>query len=50
MVTEVPAQIIGEGDRLGRVAPGYTADFTILDDDLTVRATIRDGRWLHDAR
>ena len=50
MVTEVPAQIIGEGHRLGRVAPGYAADFAVLDDDLTVRATIRDGRWLHDAR
>jgi len=49
MVTEVPAQIIGEGHRLGRVAAGYAADFAVLDDDLTVRATIRDGRWLHDA-
>lgn len=46
MVTEVPARIIGEDHRLGRVAPGYTADFAVLDDDLTVRATMRDGRWL----
>jgi N-acetylglucosamine-6-phosphate deacetylase len=50
MVTEVPAQIIGEGHRLGRVAAGYAADFAVLDEDLTVRATIRDGRWLHDER
>lgn len=50
MVTEVPAQIIGEGHRLGRIAPGYAADFAILDDDLGVRATMRDGKWLHDAR
>lgn len=49
MVTEVPAQIIGEGHRLGRVAPGHVADFAILDDDLTVTATMRDGRWLYDA-
>jgi N-acetylglucosamine-6-phosphate deacetylase len=50
MVTEVPARIIGEGHRLGRIAPGYAADITILDDNLTVRATMRDGRWLYDAR
>jgi len=48
MVTEVPAQILGEGHRLGRIAPGYTADFAVLDDDLTVRATMRDGRCLVD--
>ncbi len=50
MVTEVPARILGEGHRLGRVAPGYAADFAVLDDELTVRATMRDGRWLYDAR
>ena len=50
MVTEVPARIIGEGHRLGRVVPGYTADFAVLDDDLGVRATMRHGRWLYDAR
>ncbi len=49
MVTEVPARIIGEGHRLGRVAPGYAADYAVLDADLSVRATMRDGRWLHDA-
>jgi N-acetylglucosamine-6-phosphate deacetylase len=50
MLTEVPAEVIGEGHRIGRIAPGYTADFAVVDDDLTVRATMRDGRWLHDTR
>lgn len=45
MVTQVPAHIIGEGHRLGRVAPGYTADFAVLDDDLSVCAAMRDGQW-----
>ncbi len=47
MVTEVPARIIGLDDRLGRVAPGFAADFAVFDADLAVRATMRDGRWLH---
>jgi N-acetylglucosamine-6-phosphate deacetylase len=50
MVTEVPSRIIGEDHQLGRIATGYPADFAILDADLTVIATMRDGRWVYDAR
>jgi len=35
-LTETPAAAIGEGDRLGRLAAGYTADAVLLDDDFRV--------------
>ncbi|MCD6291137.1 MAG: N-acetylglucosamine-6-phosphate deacetylase [Anaerolineae bacterium] len=31
--TTTPAQLIGHGDRLGRLAPGYAADIAILEED-----------------
>jgi imidazolonepropionase-like amidohydrolase len=33
MATSGAAQILGIGDRVGRLAPGYEADLTILDAD-----------------
>ena len=39
MASCYPAQFLGLGDRHGRIAPGYAADFVLLDDALDVRAT-----------
>ena len=44
MVSRYPAEYAGLGGRLGRLAPGYEATATILDDELTVRGVIRRGR------
>ena len=39
MASTYPAQFLGLGDRLGRIAPGYQADFVALDDQLQVLET-----------
>ncbi len=43
MAAQYPAEFIGLGDQLGRIAPGYRADFVLLDDALQVRATWING-------
>ncbi len=51
-VTRTPAQFFGDADRLGRIAPGYEADLTVLRGDpaanigalADVRLTLRGGR------
>jgi N-acetylglucosamine-6-phosphate deacetylase len=40
--TEAPARLVRRPD-LGRLAPGTPADIVVFEDDLTVRATYRDG-------
>lgn len=51
--TLVPAELLGVGDRLGRIAPGYLADIVAVDGDPTanittlftgVRWVMKDGR------
>lgn len=44
-----PAALAGESGRLGRIAPGYAADFTVLDAELRCVATMVAGRWVHGA-
>jgi N-acetylglucosamine-6-phosphate deacetylase len=39
MASTYPAEWIGLGDRLGRIAPGCRADLVLLDDALQVVAT-----------
>ncbi|HHW4683520.1 MAG TPA: N-acetylglucosamine-6-phosphate deacetylase [Xylella sp.] len=39
MASTYPAQCIGLGDRLGRIAPGYQADLVLIDDAVHVQAT-----------
>ena len=44
MASTVPARLVGEGRRKGRLAPGYDADATVLGPDLCVRAVWRGGK------
>ncbi|WP_022917447.1 N-acetylglucosamine-6-phosphate deacetylase [Ruania albidiflava] len=39
-----PAQIVGLGDRKGRIMPGYDADLLVVEDDLSPWATVVRGR------
>ncbi|MCD0247344.1 N-acetylglucosamine-6-phosphate deacetylase [Xanthomonas melonis] len=39
MASTYPAQCIGLGERLGRIAPGYQADLVLVDDDVQVLNT-----------
>ena len=43
-VTENPAKILGLDDRKGTIAPGKDADLVLLDSDLSVYATLVDGK------
>ena len=42
-VTTTPARLLGLGDRLGRIAPGYDADLVLLSPDLRVVETFVGG-------
>ena len=46
MASTYPAEFLGIGDRYGRIAPGYSADFVLLDDDLQVVNTWIGGKAL----
>ncbi|SDF02644.1 N-acetylglucosamine-6-phosphate deacetylase [Limimaricola pyoseonensis] len=43
MASTTPAAALGLGHELGRVAPGYRASLTLLDDDLEVLGVVVDG-------
>ena len=43
MASRAPAEFLGLGGELGRVAPGYRASLVNLDDDLNVVGTWIDG-------
>jgi N-acetylglucosamine-6-phosphate deacetylase len=43
MASTVPARLVGQGGRLGRVAPGYEASFVLFDDALTVHGVVERG-------
>ena len=42
-ITTTPARLLGLGDRLGRIAPGYDADLVLLSPDLRVVETFVGG-------
>ena len=44
MASRAPAEFLGLGGELGRIAPGYRASLVLLDDDLNVTETWIDGR------
>jgi N-acetylglucosamine-6-phosphate deacetylase len=43
MASEYPAEFLGLGDELGRIAPGYRANLVLVDDDFKVRRTWIEG-------
>jgi N-acetylglucosamine-6-phosphate deacetylase len=44
LATEVPARILGIGDRKGKIAPGYDADIVVLTDRFEIAATYLRGQ------
>jgi N-acetylglucosamine-6-phosphate deacetylase len=48
MACEFPARLIGLSGR-GQLHPGYRADLTLFNADLSVRATVVNGHIAHDA-
>lgn len=43
MASEYPAEFLGLGHELGRIAPGYRANLVLLDDEFRVRRTWVEG-------
>jgi N-acetylglucosamine-6-phosphate deacetylase len=43
MASEYPAEFLGLGSELGRIAPGYRANLVLMDDELRVRRTWIEG-------
>jgi N-acetylglucosamine-6-phosphate deacetylase len=49
MATSVPAQSLGLGQVIGRLAPGYMADLILLDQHIHVQATLSLGKIVYQA-
>ena len=49
MAAATPARLTGEGERKGRLAPGYDADITVLRPDLSVEAVYKAGSRVYPA-
>jgi N-acetylglucosamine-6-phosphate deacetylase len=43
MASEFPADFLGLGSELGRIAPGYRANLVLMDDQFKVQKTWIDG-------
>jgi len=43
MASEYPAEFLGLGSELGRIAPGYRANLVLMDDEFTVQKTWIEG-------
>jgi N-acetylglucosamine-6-phosphate deacetylase len=43
MASQYPAEFLGLGQELGRIAPGYRANLVLVDDSLTVQRTWIEG-------
>ncbi len=46
MASEYPAEFLGLGGELGRIAPGYRANLVLMDDDFKVQKTWIEGAGL----
>ena len=47
MASTVPARLVGEGRRKGRLTPGYHADVTVLGPDLSAEAVWKGGEQVY---
>jgi N-acetylglucosamine-6-phosphate deacetylase len=43
MASQYPAEFLGLGAELGRIAPGYRANLVLMDDKLSVQRTWIEG-------
>jgi N-acetylglucosamine-6-phosphate deacetylase len=43
MASQNPAEFLGLGHELGRIAPGYRANLVLMDDELEVQKTWIEG-------
>ena len=50
MASRAPAEFLGLGSELGRIAPNYRASLVLLDDDLSVVETWIEGVASRDAK
>jgi N-acetylglucosamine-6-phosphate deacetylase len=50
MASQNPAEYLGLGDQLGRIAPGYRANLVLADDGLNVAETWIDGLTAADVQ
>jgi N-acetylglucosamine-6-phosphate deacetylase len=46
MASQYPAEFLGLGGELGRIAPGYRANLVLADDALDIKETWIDGQTL----
>lgn len=46
-VTSTPANLLGIGSEIGRIAPGFLADLVMLDEDYSVLMTIVNGEIVY---
>jgi len=44
MASQYPAEFLGLGHELGRIAPGYRASLVLIDDEFNVQSTWIEGR------
>jgi N-acetylglucosamine-6-phosphate deacetylase len=49
MASQYPAEFLGLGNELGRIAAGYRANLVLADEDLNVLETWIDGRTLGES-
>ncbi len=47
LATENPAKCLGEFKRMGSIAPGKLANFAVVDGDVNVFQTIREGKAIY---
>jgi len=49
MASAVPAHYLGLTDRIGAIAIGMDASFTIMNKELQVQGTLVKGHWAYQA-
>jgi N-acetylglucosamine-6-phosphate deacetylase len=47
MASENQARLLGRPGVTGRIVTGSLADLVVLDEDLSVQATMAGGAWIH---